>query len=83
MTVKLAFTASLLDAQHYRGSVKNNRQVHLLCRWEKHLAGIIHLGVVDRWLETPKRASIAHCSFSRDRRTNMQIQKNNKCYQPK
>ena len=35
-------------------------QVYLLCRWERHLAGIPHLGVVDRWLATPKRARIAH-----------------------
>ena len=24
--------------------------------WEGHLAGFPHLGVVDRWLATPKRA---------------------------
>ena len=27
---------------------------------EEHLAGFPHLGVVDRWLATPKRARIAH-----------------------
>ena len=29
-------------------------------RWERHLAGFPHLGVVDRWPATPKRARIAH-----------------------
>ena len=29
-------------------------------RWEGHLAGFLHLGVVDRWQATPKRAHIAH-----------------------
>ena len=28
--------------------------------WERHLAGFPHLGVVDRWPATPKRARIAH-----------------------
>ena len=32
-----------------------------------------YLGVVDRWLTTPKRARIAHSSLSRDRRINMQL----------
>ena len=27
--------------------------------WERHLAGFPHLGVVDRWPATPKRARIA------------------------
>ena len=37
MTLKLAFTISLLDAQHSRDSVEN-KLVSLLvaCRWEKH-----------------------------------------------
>ena len=35
-------------------------QVYLLCRWERHLAGLPHLSVVDKWLATPKRARIAH-----------------------
>ena len=30
-------------------------QVHL-CHWEKHLAGLPHLVVVDRWPATRKRA---------------------------
>ena len=38
---------------------RTSRQVYLLCRWERHLAGFLHLGVVDRWLATPKRARIA------------------------
>ena len=41
--------------------------------WERHLAGFPHLGVEDRWLATPKRARIAHCSLSRNRRINMQL----------
>ena len=41
----------------------------------KALSGIFHLGVVDRWLATPKRARIAHWSLSRDRRINMQLTK--------
>ena len=31
-------------------------QVHLWCCWEKHKAGFLHLGVVDKWLATAKRA---------------------------
>ena len=37
--------------------------------------GFPHLGVVDRWLATPKRARIALWSLSRDRRINMQLNK--------
>ena len=44
-----------------KGTVwRTSRQVYLLCRWERHLAGFPHLGLVDRWLATPKRARIAH-----------------------
>ena len=58
VTLKLVFTASLLDAQ---GTMwRASRQVYLLCRWERHLAGFSHLGVMDRWLATPKRARIGH-----------------------
>ena len=39
MTLKLVFTASLLDAQHQRDSVENKRQVYLLCRWKRYLYG--------------------------------------------
>ena len=40
-----------------KGTVrKTSRQVYLLCQCEKHLAGLPHLGAVDRWLATPKRA---------------------------
>ena len=39
----------------------------------KALSQIPHLGVVDKWLATPKRARIAHRSLSRDRRINMQL----------
>ena len=34
MTLKLVFTASLLDVQHYRAVWRTSRQVYLLCRWE-------------------------------------------------
>ena len=40
---------------------------------KRHLAGFPHLGVVDRWPASPKRARIAHWSDSRDRRINMQL----------
>ena len=61
MALKLVFTASLLDAQHYKRTVwRASLQVYLLCRWERHLAGIFHLGVVDKWLATLKRARTAH-----------------------
>ena len=61
VTLKLVFTASLLDALSIEATVwRTSRQVYLLCRWERHLAGFPHLGVVDRWPATPKRARIAH-----------------------
>ena len=60
MTLKLVFTTSQLDAQHYRDSVENNRQVYLLCRWDSNLAGLPYLGVVDRWLATPEQARKVH-----------------------
>ena len=48
MTLKLAFTACLLDAP-MKGTVwRTSRQVYLLCRWERHRAGFPHFGVVDR-----------------------------------
>ena len=56
MTSKLVLTAYLLDAQHYKGTVwRTSRQVYLLCRWERHLAGFPHLGEVDRWPATSKQ----------------------------
>ena len=59
-----------------KGTVwRTSRQVYLLCRRERHLAGFPHLGVVARWLATPKRARIALWSLSRVRRINMQQQK--------
>ena len=63
MTLRLIFTASLLDAQHQRDSVEN-KPASLLVPLGKALSGIPppppRLGVVDRWLATPKRARIAH-----------------------
>ena len=38
---------------------RTSRQVYLLCRWERHLAGFPHLGVVERCPATPKRARTA------------------------
>ena len=61
MTLKLLFTASLLDLTFSnKGTVRRtSRQVYLLCCWERRLAGLPHVGVVDTWLATPKRARIA------------------------
>ena len=58
MTLKLIFTASLLDAQHSRDNVEN-KPASLLVPLERHLVGLPHLGVIDRWLATPKQARIA------------------------
>ena len=60
MTLKLVFTASLLDVQHQRDSVKNKPASILVVPLGKTLSGIPHLGVVDRWPATPKRARRAH-----------------------
>ena len=43
----------------------------------RHLLAAFHLGVVDRWLATPKKACTALWSLSRDRRMNMQINTKN------
>ena len=60
MTLKLLFTDACLTLS-IEGTVwKTSPQVYLLCRWERHLVGFPHLGVVDRWPATPKRARIAH-----------------------
>ena len=59
MTLKLVFTASLLDAQQQRDSVENKPASLLVVPLGKALSGFPHLGVVDRWLATPKRARIA------------------------
>ena len=60
MTLKLVFTASLLDVQHQRDSVENKPASLLVVPLGKALSGITHLGVVERWPATPKRARIAH-----------------------
>ena len=76
MTLKSVFTASLLDAValNFIGSVwRTNRQVYLLCRWERHLAEFPHLRMVDRWPATPEQACKAHLSLSRDRKINMRL----------
>ena len=55
MTLKLVFTASCLTLS-IKGTVwSTSRQVYL-CLWERHLAGLPHFGVVDKWLATPQRA---------------------------
>ena len=56
LTLKLVFTASLLDDQHQRDSVKNKPASLLVVPLGKHLAGFPHLREIDRWLATPKRA---------------------------
>ena len=57
MTIKLVFTASLLDAQHYRDSVENKPASILVVPLGKALY------VVDKWLATPKRALQPFDSF--------------------
>ena len=59
--------------QLLRDSVENKPASLLVVPLGKTLSGISHLGVVDRWLATPKRARIAHRSLSRDRRINTQL----------
>ena len=56
VTVKLVFTAFLLDAHHKRTVWRTCPQVDLLCRRERHLSGFPHLRVVDRWPTTSKQA---------------------------
>ena len=52
----MAFTASLLGAQHIKGIVwRTSRQTCLLCPWARHLTGRLYLYVVDRW---PSRTSL-------------------------
>ena len=60
MTIKLLFTASLLDALYERNSVENKPESLLVVRWERDSAGFSHLGVVDRWMATHKRDPTAH-----------------------
>ena len=61
----------LLDVS-INGTVwKTSRQVYLWCRWEGHLAGFPHLGVVDTWPATPKRARYSALIASCDKRINM------------
>ena len=67
MTLKLVFTASLLDAQHWRDSVEN-KPASLLVSLGKALSGISLSWVVDRWPATLRRARIALWSLSRDKK---------------
>ena len=52
----LLFTASLHDAQHQRDNVGNKPASLLVVPLGKTRKGFPHLGVVDRWPPTPKRA---------------------------
>ena len=56
IALKLVFTASLLDAQHQRDIVGNKPASFLVVPLGKTRKGFPHLGVVDRWPPTPKRA---------------------------
>ena len=62
MTIKLVGYSQLpCLTLSIKGTVRRtSRLVYLLCRWERHLARFTHLGEVDRWLATPKRARKAH-----------------------
>ena len=51
--------------------MKNKPASLLVLSLGKALSRISHLGVVDRWLATPKQALIAHCLLSRDRSIDM------------
>ena len=70
---KLVFAAaSLLLTFSIKGTVwRTSWQVRLLCRWERHLTGFPHLGVVDKCLAPPKQARIVPPSLSCDRRIKM------------
>ena len=56
MTLRLVLVASLLDAQHYWDSAENKPPILLVASLQRHLAGLSHLGVVDKWPATSKRA---------------------------
>ena len=56
MTLKLVFTACLLDTRHYRDSEVNKPASLLVVPLGKTMSRIPPLGVVDRWPATPKRA---------------------------
>ena len=49
-----------------------NTQVYLLCRWGRHSAGFLYLGVVDGW-QFLSELVIALVSLSRDRKISMQL----------
>ena len=58
MTLKLACTTLCLTFGIKETVWRTNRTIHLLCRWERHLAGFPHVGVVDGWPATLKRARV-------------------------
>ena len=59
MTLKLVFTASLLDVQHLRDSVEKAGEFTCCAVGKMHYMEILHLSVVDSWPATPKRARTA------------------------
>ena len=60
VTLKLAFTASLLDAQHFRDSVKNEPASLLVGPLGKAFSGIPPSWCGRQMADTRKRAHIAH-----------------------
>ena len=48
-TLKNGITASLLGDQQNRDTWKTSRQACLLCPCARHLTGVLHLYVADRW----------------------------------
>ena len=59
MTLKLVFTASLLDVQHLRGCVEKAGKFTCCAVGKGTSRNSPHLSVVDRWPTTPKRARTA------------------------
>ena len=60
MTVKLLFTASLLDAWHKRDNVENKPASLLVVPLGKALSGITPSYMIDRWLSTQASSCITH-----------------------
>ena len=46
-TLKMVYTASLFGAHHEREVWRKSCQACLLCPWERHLMGLLHLQLVD------------------------------------
>ena len=73
MTFKWAFYSQLpcLTLSIEGTAWRTSRQAYLLRRWERHLAGFPHLGVVDRWPATSKRARYSTLIAFRDLKINI------------